>query len=214
MKVFLPKNILRKKKALPVCTPLTSLKYKFCISGSADTKFLNAGAQAEVEELGRLIAERNGIVVTGATTGAPFWAAKGAKMAGGIVIGISPAASKQHHVKSYRLPTDYHDLIIYTGFGYSGRNLFLIRSSDAVITVGGRLGTLNEFTDAFEDHKPQGVLLGEGGTTDMLPEILKVAHRGSGKVVFETEPKALITKLWKIVEDHDQFAHAEPEGND
>jgi uncharacterized protein (TIGR00725 family) len=209
----LSRRFFRKKEKVPV-SPLAHLKYKICISGAADTRFLNPGAMAEVEELGRLIAERKGIVVTGATTGAPFWAAKGAKMAGGIVIGISPAASKQHHVKSYRLPTDYHDLIIYTGAGYSGRNLLLIRTSDAVITVGGRLGTLNEFTDAFEDHKPQGVLMGEGGTTDMLPEILKVAHRGSGKVVFETDPKPLLAKLWKIVEDHDQFAHAEQEGND
>jgi uncharacterized protein (TIGR00725 family) len=209
----LSRGFFRKKEKMPV-SPFAHLKYKFCISGAADTRFLNPGAMEEVEELGRLIAERNGIVVTGATTGAPFWAAKGAKSAGGIVIGISPAASKQHHVKSYRLPLDYHDIIIYTGAGYSGRNLLLIRTSDAVITVGGRLGTLNEFTDAFEDHKPQGVLMGEGGTTDMLPEILRVAHRGSGKVVFETEPKKLLTKLWKIVEDHDQFAHAEPEGND
>lgn len=195
-------------------SPLAHLKFKFCISGAADTKFLHPGALEAVEEMGRLIAERNGIVITGATTGAPFWAAKGAKKAGGIVIGISPAASKQHHVKTYHLPLDYHDLVIYTGAGYSGRNLLLIRSTDAVITVGGRLGTLNEFTDAFEDHKPQGVLMGQGGTTDMLPEILRVAHRGNGKVVFESDPKTLLDKVWKMVEDHDAEDSAPLESND
>ena len=87
------------------------------------------------------------VTVTGATTGAPFWAAKGAKEAGGIVIGISPASTKREHVKTYGLPVEYHDLIIYTGFGYAGRNLLFTRSADAVITVAGRIGTLNEFTD-------------------------------------------------------------------
>ena len=60
---------------------------------------------------------------------------------------------------------DYHDLIIYTGFDYSGRNLLLVRSADAVIEVCGRIGTLNEFTIAFEDQKPVGVLEHCGGTS-------------------------------------------------
>ena len=84
------------------------------------------------------------------------------------MIGISPAATKHEHVETYQLPLDYHDLIIYIGCGYSGRNLIFTRAADAVITVGGRIGTFNEFTDAFEDSKPQGVLLGTGGTTEMI----------------------------------------------
>jgi uncharacterized protein (TIGR00725 family) len=144
------------------------------------------------------------ITVTGATTGAPFWAAKGAKEAGGIVIGISPAATKREHVESYDLPLDYHDLIVYTGFGYSGRNLFLTRAADAVITVCGRIGTLNEFTDAFEDAKPQGVLLGTGGTTDMIKDILDKAHRGMGRVVFDTDPKALVQKVKAMIEEDEK----------
>jgi len=82
------------------------------------------------------------------------------------VIGFSPAASEKAHVKSYRLPTDFHDVIVYTGFNYSGRNLILTRSSDAVIIICGRMGTLNEFSIAFEDNKPIGVLTGSGGTAD------------------------------------------------
>ncbi len=170
------------------------LKYKIAVSGAAETEFMAPDALEKVETVGRLIAERGMVAVTGATTGAPYWAAKGAKLAGGIVIGISPAATKREHVKM-GLPLDYHDLIVYTGFGYSGRNLLFTRSADAVITVCGRIGTLNEFTDAFEDGKPQGVLLGIGGTTDMIQDILKNAHRGTGKVVFDTDPKALIEKV-------------------
>jgi len=180
------------------------LRYKICISGAAETGNCTPDALEKTEELGRRIAEHGMVLVTGATTGAPYWAAKGAKQAGGIVIGISPAASKIHHVKTYHLPVDYHDLIIYTGFGYSGRNLLLTRAADAVITVCGRIGTLNEFTDAFEDEKPQGVLTGTGGTTDMLQEFLDKAHRGYGRVVFENNPATLIEKVIKLIQEEEK----------
>jgi uncharacterized protein (TIGR00725 family) len=172
-----------------------NLKFKIAISGAADTEFMNSNEMAEVTLLGQLIAGHGMVTVTGATTGAPFWAAKGAKEAGGIVIGISPAATKREHVEVYHLPTDYHDLIIYVGGGYSERNLIFTRAADAVIYVGGRIGTLNEFTDAFEDQKPQGVLLGTGGTTDDIEKLLQDAHRGTGKVVFDKDPKALFEKV-------------------
>ncbi len=180
------------------------LKYKIAISGAAETAALNPNSMAQVEGLGRLIAENNMVTVTGATTGAPFWAAKGAKEAGGIVIGISPAATKREHVEVYHLPLEYHDLIIYVGGGYSERNLIFTRAADAVITVGGRIGTLNEFTDAFEDGKPQGILLGEGGTTEDIKKILEDAHRGMGKVVFDTDPKALFEKVVEMIKKEEQ----------
>ena len=180
------------------------LKFKVCVSGAAETEFMAPDAMEKIEAIGRLIAEAGMITVTGATTGAPFWAAKGAKKAGGIVIGVSPAATKKEHVEVYQLPVDYHDLIVYTGFGYSGRNLLLTRSADAVITVCGRIGTLNEFTDAFEDNKPQGVLLGTGGTTEMIKEMLEKAHRGMGKVVFDVDPGALVQKVKKMIEEEEK----------
>src|SRR3990167_4357911 len=105
------------------------LKYKICISGAAETGHCAPDALEQAETLGRLIAEKGLVLITGATTGAPYWAAKGAKEAGGIVIGIYPAYSRAQHVSTYRLPVDYHDLIVYTGFGYAGRNLLLTRVS-------------------------------------------------------------------------------------
>jgi len=180
------------------------MKIKIAVSGAAETEFMNSNEMPEVELIGKLIAEAGMVTVTGATTGAPFWAAKGAKKAGGIVIGISPAATKREHVEVYHLPIEYHDLIIYVGGGYSERNLIFTRSADAVIYVGGRIGTLNEFTDAFEDNKPQGVLLGTGGTTDDIKKILEDAHRGMGKVVFDTDPKALFEKVKAMVEQEEK----------
>lgn len=176
------------------------LKYKICVSGAAVTDVSTPGTVEKAEMIGRLIAERGMILVTGATTGIPYWAAKGAKEAGGMVIGLSPAASRAAHVKSYRLPTEYHDLIIYTGFDYSGRNLLLTRSADAVITISGRVGTLNEFTIAFEDQKPQGILTGTGGMSDMLQEILTRAQRGMGKTVFESDPEKLLDKVVTLID--------------
>jgi uncharacterized protein (TIGR00725 family) len=176
------------------------LKYKICISGAADTGHCAIDAAEKAEELGREIARRGMVLVTGATVGIPYWAAKGAKEEGGIVFGVSPAASETAHIKSYHLPTDYHDLIMYTGFEYSGRNLLLIRSSDAVITVCGRMGTLNEFTIGFEDQKPMGVLEGTGGTADELRGIVEKMHRGPGRVVYSRDINDLLDKVIAEIE--------------
>lgn len=179
------------------------LKSKICISGAAETGHCSEGTLEKAKEMGRLIAEHNMVLVTGATSGLPFWAAKGAKEAGGFVIGFSPAVSKIHHLKTYRLPVDYHDVIVYTGFDYAGRNLLLTRASDAVITICGRTGTLNEFTIAFEDKKPVGILSGTGGVADMIPEILERAHRGSSNIVYDSDPAKLLDKVIALIQNED-----------
>ncbi len=181
--------------------------YKICVSGAAETGHCAEGAREKAELLGREIASRGYVLVTGATTGMPYWAAKGAKEEGGIVIGFSPAASRIAHVKTYHLPLDYHDVIVYTGFEYGGRNLILTRSADAIVTVCGRIGTLNEYTSAFEDGKPIGVLEGTGGTADMLKNILAGAHRGVGKTVFSSDPSKLLDELTKLMEEQDKENH-------
>lgn len=180
-------------------TSHTHLKYKLCVSGAAETGHCAPDALDKTKELGRQVIQQGGVLVTGATTGAPFWAAIGAKDVNGFVIGISPATSEIEHVKKYKLPIDYHDIIIYTGFGYAGRNLLLTKSSDAVLITCGRMGTLNEFTIAFEDEKPIGVLTQTGGMADDLEHILKNAHRGMGKVVFDSDPKRLVGKVIELV---------------
>lgn len=180
-------------------TQHTHLKFKICISGAAETGHCSENALEMTKELGREIARHKCVLVTGATTGAPYWGAIGAKEVGGFVIGISPAATEKEHVEQFELPLDYHDLIIYTGFGYSGRNLLLTRSADAIILTCGRIGTLNEFTDAFEDNKPIGVLEETGGIADEIREIVEHAHRGSGKIVYDSNPKSLVEKVIELV---------------
>lgn len=180
-------------------SPHSHLKYKICVSGAAETGHCAPDALEKSKALGTEVIKQGAVLVTGATTGAPYWAAIGAKEAGGFVIGLSPAATESEHVKKYALPLDYQDIIIYTGFGYSGRNLLLTRSSDAVLIVCGRIGTLDEFTIAFEDNKPIGILTGTGGMADEIKDLLDKAHRGMGKVIFESDPKVLVERIMVLV---------------
>lgn len=178
------------------------MKYKICVSGAA-VNICGPKMEKLALEVGKEIARQGQVLVNGATTGLPATAARGAKRAGGVCIGFSPAMNPREHTRKYRLPTEDLDLIVYTGFGYSGRNLFLVRSSDAVIFVCGRIGTLNEFTSAFEDKKPIGVLLGSGGTTEYIDDVIRTAKRGTGNVVYDADPKMLVKRLIKLVdEDH------------
>ena len=190
------------------------MRYKFAVSGAADQSFCEIDAPQKAEEVGREIIRQGGILITGATTGIPEFAAKGAKEEGGIVIGLSPAASYQHHVRTYKLPVQYYDTIIFTGFDYSGRNLLLTKSADAVIVLCGGFGTLNEFTIALEDDKPIGVLDGTGGAAEQISSLLKnIAdpHRhGAGKVVFSNEPKELVAKLMKLIEQEQKELKISP----
>ncbi|MBI3638469.1 LOG family protein [Candidatus Wolfebacteria bacterium] len=179
-----------------------NLKYKICVSGTADTDFFPADALSKAEELGKEIVRHGAVLVEGATTGFPNWAAKGAKEEGGIVVGISPASTEADHVKNYNLPLDYRDLIIYTGAGYPGRNLLLTRTADAVIVGCGRMGTINEFTIAFEDKKPIGILEGDWDTDEELKDIIEKSHRAEemkDKIVFSKDPKELVNKIIELI---------------
>src|SRR3989344_3467981 len=114
---------------------------KIGVSGAAETGHCGVDALEKAKELGREIARQGMVLVTGATTGFPLWVAMGAKEVGGISIGFSPAASEKEHVEDYKIPPAYMDLIMYTGFGYSGRDLLMTRAVDAVICGCGRVGT-------------------------------------------------------------------------
>lgn len=173
---------------------------KIGISGAAED-VCSPHAFRKAEQLGQYLAKKKVVVVTGDTSGIPLAAAKGAKQAGGFTVGISPASSYIEHVKKYKLPYRYTDFAMYTGFGYSGRNLLFIRSTDAVIFICGRIGTLNEFTIAFEDKKPIGVLTETGGISDELDHLLTLAKRGRAKIVFDHDPKTLADKIIKLAKD-------------
>jgi uncharacterized protein (TIGR00725 family) len=179
-------------------------RYKIAVSGAADISHCCKNIVELSKEVGREIARQKCILITGATTGAPFYAALGYKEVGGLSIGFSPAASEAAHIKTYRLPTEPFDVIVYTGFDYSGRNLIMTNAADGIIIVCGRMGTLNEFTTAFEDQKPIGVLEGSGGTADKIRWIATGPYRGVKKIIFEKDPKKLVKKLIQLIKKEKQ----------
>lgn len=152
------------------------------------------------ERLGQAIAERDCVLVTGATTGFPDLVSRAARRHGGWTIGVSPASSKEEHVRRYTLPEDGVDMIIYTGFGLKGRNVINIRSSDIVIIFGGGIGTLNEFTIAYDEGKVVGVLEGTGGVADRIKEIATLStKRVSAELLFDSSPEALVDACLEVL---------------
>lgn len=174
-------------------------KVKICVSGAADTTHCGDNALELAKELGRQIIKQGGVIVTGATTGWPLWSAMGAKEVGGTSIGLSPAATEKEHVEEWGLPTDYLDTIIYTGQGFPGRDILLTRTSDAVVLGCGRIGTIHEFTVAFEDNKPIGILEGEWEMDDTLKGVIEHGHRPNPKIIFDKDPQNLITRIIELV---------------
>lgn len=169
---------------------------KIGVSGSAETAQYGLAAYEKAKELGREIALHGAVITTGATTGFPMYAAMGAKDECGFSIGLSPASTEREHVETYKLPLEYQDVIIYTGFGYAGRDLLFVRSSDAMVIGPGRVGTYNEFSVAFEDRRPIGILEdSHWETDDILREIVTTSHRDHSHVFFESDPKALTERI-------------------
>jgi uncharacterized protein (TIGR00725 family) len=111
------------------------------------------------EEVGRLIATRGGVVISGGRGGVMEAVSKGAQQAGGLTVGIMPSLDGSE-------ANPYVDLRITTGLG-GIRNILTIRTSDAVIMIAGGRGTLNELTVAY-GHKPVIILEGTGGWSDRI----------------------------------------------
>jgi len=180
-------------------------KPKIVVSGGAQTalhdelRHFGPDAFLLTRKVGEELAKQGCVVVTGATTGLPYEAAIGAKKAGGFVVGLSPAVSEREHIRKYHLPIDYHDIIIYTGAGYAGRNLLLTRVGDGVIVSAGHMGTLNEFTIAFEERKPIAILEGSWETDEMIRQVIGKARRGKGKIICSPDPKKLVAGLLRAI---------------
>jgi uncharacterized protein (TIGR00725 family) len=88
------------------------------------------------EEVGQHLARGGAVVVTGGLGGVMRAASRGASGAGGETIGILPGADASEANEFVRTP-------IATGLGVV-RNLVVVTSSDAVVAIGGRHGTLSE----------------------------------------------------------------------
>ena len=180
---------------------MKTMKYSICISGAASGKTVEP-AKKLAQRIGVEVARLGHIVTTGATIGLPYYGAQAAKKAGGMSIGFSPASSLREHLYKYRLPIGVYDFINFTGMHYVGRDIHLVQSSDAIITVGGRFGSLHEFTTALEANMPCGVLLGSGGTADEIPDLMnKLEPPNRNMVVFDDNPERLLKSVIALLDE-------------
>jgi uncharacterized protein (TIGR00725 family) len=134
--------------------------------------------------LGTVIAARDVILLTGATTGLVYATGKAAHDAGAMHVGVSPAVDEREHLERYGLPTDACDVIIYTGFGLKGRNVVLVRSCDVALFISGSIGSLNEFTIAYDEGKVIGCLTGTGGVADEIERLIAAFQKETKARVF------------------------------
>lgn len=98
------------------------------------------------EHVGRELARRGAVVVTGGLGGAMAAACRGAKAEGGTTIGILPSDDRAD-------ANPWVDVAMPTGLG-EGRNALVVRAADAVIAVAGEFGTLSEIALALRLGKP------------------------------------------------------------
>jgi uncharacterized protein (TIGR00725 family) len=111
-----------------------------------------AAEDALAEEVGRLVAERGAILVCGGLGGVMEAVARGAKAAGGTILGILPGHERAAGNR-------YVDYAVTTGMGHA-RNLAVVSSGDAVIAIGGGYGTLSEIGLARKIGRPVVILAG------------------------------------------------------
>lgn len=171
------------------------MDYTIGVMGSASGP-IDAAAEAAVRRLGRAIADRHCTLITGACPGLPYAAVRGARGRDGRIIGISPAVSLYEPTHTYDSPVDGFDVLIYTGSGLMGREVINIRSSDIVVIVGGRTGTLGEFAIAYDEGRLIGVLTGTGGVADLVAELTERLAKDTGAVaLYDDDPERLLDRL-------------------
>ncbi len=176
------------------------MKIKVGVVGSAGGT-LDAEVAERARQVGRRAAERGCVLLTGACPGYPHQAVLGAKEAGGLVIGISPALCWSEHVERYKSPWKEYDAIIYTGSGLMGREVELIRSADIVVVIAGRSGTLGEFAIAYDEAKLIGVLEGSGGIADHVKKFVDVINKDTGaEIIYDSDPVRLVDRAIEVHE--------------
>ncbi len=176
------------------------VKYNIVVSGAAEVGHCCEKIEEISKEVGREIARQDHTLVSGATTGVPYFAAIGCNEEGGFNIGFSPAATEKEHLKAYKLPLEPFNIMIYTGGDYAGRDIIMTKSADAVIIVCGRIGTLHEFTTAVETQKIIGVLEGTGGMADKIRGIAESYCKIAKKIIYDRDPRVLVQKVVKEID--------------
>jgi uncharacterized protein (TIGR00725 family) len=100
----------------------------------------------QAEAVGRALAAAGATVVCGGLGGVMEAACRGARSVGGTTVGLLPGGDRSTGNR-------YLSISLPTGMG-EGRNLLVVRAADALVAVGGELGTLSEIAFALKLGKP------------------------------------------------------------
>jgi predicted Rossmann-fold nucleotide-binding protein len=178
--------------------------YKIGVFGSA------VGATPEIEKnaavLGEEIAKNNCILINGACLGLPHIAAMAATKKGGKTIGYTAGTSLKDHLEVQKYPSEGHTELVFVPkslklnkfVARKYRNVMSCDACDAGIIIGGRIGTLNEFTNLYDFGKIIGILEGSGGVTEIIKDVIKIAGKASNSVIiYEKDPKKLVKEIIK-----------------
>ncbi len=120
----------------------------------------DSGFSPDAYEIGRFIASRGWVLVSGGRGGVMESASRGAKDGGGLVVGILPGSG-------FEDANPHCDIVIPSGIGYA-RNLTNVLSGDAVIAFGGKSGTLSEIAYAWQFGKPVITCIFAGGWSEKI----------------------------------------------
>ncbi len=175
---------------------------KIAVYGSARGN-ISEDAREKARRVGRAIAENNAVLVTGGCPGLPYEAVLGANEAHGKCIAFSPAVNLKSH-KQTGFPFEGFSEFVFVPGNYKHadndlicrkyRNVASVSYADAAIIIGGRIGTMNEFTIAYDLGKSIGVLTGTGGiTNNAIKILLQESDKQTGSVViFDADPQKLV----------------------
>lgn len=115
------------------------------------------------------------------------------------MIGVSPGISLAEHTLKYGSPVEHHDVLVFTGSGLMGREVVNIRTSEMVVVAGGHAGTLGELAIAYVEGKIIGVLMGLGGASKIVRQVLRACHSDDGPpVLYDHDPHRLVTRMMTL----------------
>lgn len=130
---------------------------QIAVIGSAQE--ISSEVEQMAEEVGRGIALRGAVLISGGRGGVMEASCRGAKKEKGLVVGILPRTRDQAN--------RFVDVAIVTGMG-DARNVLNVNSADAVISICGGSGTLSEIGLALKAGKKIVALKPSGGVSSML----------------------------------------------
>lgn len=188
------------------------MKYKIGVFGSAED--IDSSVLKKAKELGKILGNNNVIVITGATSGLPYFISKQAHTYGAKIWGFAAEKDAQSMKKSQ----PDHDLSMYSRLIYipknfpfasdlqvcrKYRNVISTANCDAGIIISGRWGSMNEFTNLHDYGKVIGILTKTGGIADELPDLYtKIKKKSKAKVLFNDSPKQLVEKIIEELKSH------------